>query len=398
MRCRRVITVMSALCLSGCGLSSAPPAPAPIRIIVREPPAVDMSLRAPGGGVVASGALTFATRDPSPVVRGSVSPASATVYIRVPGGGLATVQPRPSGVFSVRTDLEPGRNRFQFMAYRLGSIMRSTRVTITWKGAPTSPQRAPMATAVVAAVPEAPGTVTVAGASGDVPLDPIHAPAPPAAGGDGRWIGGFELTEYYPALESWSMGAMVPAPGLSGPHRIDWLYSAHGLSMEGEGIGLDGRWYHIASLGTGGWLTSTGGPDAVFGGGTQAPYWRTGGFWRTAAGTLTFPLDGGGWSAGPGRRYVPPPTGISFAAGVSRPLGYLRSIAVDPRVIPLGSYVYIPAYVPVNGGWFEAQDTGGAITGRHIDVFRPPPSTPTDTGNFATGQPVYVIPPGHALP
>ena len=67
-------------------------------------------------------------------------------------------------------------------------------------------------------------------------------------------------------------------------------------------------------------------------------------------------------------------------------------------MIPLGSYVYIPAYAPVNGGWFEAQDTGGAIIGRHIDVFRPPPSTPADTGNVATGQPVYVIEPGHPLP
>lgn len=65
----------------------------------------------------------------------------------------------------------------------------------------------------------------------------------------------------------------------------------------------------------------------MFGGGAQAPYWRTGGFWRTADGTLTFPLDGGGWSAGQGRRYIPPPAGISFAPGVSRPLGYLRSIA-----------------------------------------------------------------------
>lgn len=38
-------------------------------------------------------------------------------------------------------------------------------------------------------------------------------------------------------------------------------------------------------------------------------------------------------------------------------------IAVDPSVIPLGSYVEIPGY-----GIFRAADTGGAINGNRIDV------------------------------
>ena len=38
-------------------------------------------------------------------------------------------------------------------------------------------------------------------------------------------------------------------------------------------------------------------------------------------------------------------------------------IAVDPSVIPLGSYVEIPGY-----GIFRAADTGGAIYGNRIDV------------------------------
>jgi 3D (Asp-Asp-Asp) domain-containing protein len=67
-------------------------------------------------------------------------------------------------------------------------------------------------------------------------------------------------------------------------------------------------------------------------------------------------------------------------------------------VIPLGSHIFIPSYQSVNGGWFEADDTGGAIVGNHIDVFRPPPSNPADTGNFATGQQVYVVPPGVPVP
>ncbi len=41
-----------------------------------------------------------------------------------------------------------------------------------------------------------------------------------------------------------------------------------------------------------------------------------------------------------------------------------RTIAVDPRVIPLGSRVYIEGY-----GVFVAEDTGGAIKSKKIDVF-----------------------------
>lgn len=41
-----------------------------------------------------------------------------------------------------------------------------------------------------------------------------------------------------------------------------------------------------------------------------------------------------------------------------------KVIAVDPKVIPLGSKVYIPGY-----GTAVARDTGGAIKGKKIDVF-----------------------------
>jgi 3D (Asp-Asp-Asp) domain-containing protein len=53
----------------------------------------------------------------------------------------------------------------------------------------------------------------------------------------------------------------------------------------------------------------------------------------------------------------------------------LKSIAVDPRVIPLGSLVYIPqaASVVVDGkrltGVFRAHDIGSAVQGKHIDIF-----------------------------
>ncbi len=219
-------------------------------------------------------------------------------------------------------------------------------------------------------------------------------PAPPGRNSKGSWLKGVTITEYWPAPESWFVGQMVSAPGLTGKHRIDWLYSAEGVSMQGEGFGLDGRMYHIASIGSEGWVTVAGRPtspsDGWAGG---SPYWRAGAFWRNLAGAVTFPLLAGGWSAGRGHSYVALP-GVTFAPGASLPLRFYGSIAVDPAVIPLGSLVYVPAYRrDGQGGWFLAQDTGGAIRGHHIDVYRTPPSTPGAAGQYLTGQRIYVIKP-----
>src|SRR5438105_1737094 len=123
------------------------------------------------------------------------------------------------------------------------------------------------------------------------------------------------------------------------------------------------------------------------------PYWRAGGFWRNRQGSVTFPLQAGGWSAGTGRRYVALP-GVTFAAGPSLPLRFYQSLAVDPNVIPLGSRVYVPAYRrDGHGGWFIAQDTGGAITGQHVDVYRSPPASASDSGAYLVDQRVFVIKP-----
>jgi hypothetical protein len=223
---------------------------------------------------------------------------------------------------------------------------------------------------------------------------PHHRLPRPGKGARGSWIGGFTVTEYWPAPERWFVGAPVRAPGLSGEHRIDWLYSALGVSMEGQGIGLDGRIYHIDSLGNGGWVTAAGTPTSASDGWSAGPpYWRAGAFWLSSRGGVTFPLVSGGWSAGTGRHYVPLKN-VSFKAGPALPIHYYQSIAVDPRVIPLGSRVYIPAYRnDGHGGWFVAQDTGGAISGRHIDVYRPPPPSPTSPAADLTGQRVLLIKP-----
>jgi len=210
-----------------------------------------------------------------------------------------------------------------------------------------------------------------------------------------RWVSGFEITEYWPVPEKWFVGKRLKAPGLRRPARVDWLYSARGVSMEGDGIGLDGKRYHIEGLGRAGWIDARGRRTAPGGGGWSggAPWWRNARIWFNRAGRPTFPLPGGGWYRGAGRRYVPN-KGITFNRGPSRNLSYYQSVAVDPGLIPLGSRIYIPAYEKVNGGWFRAADVGGAIIARHIDVYRPPPRERFGDGRSLVGQRVLVDPPG----
>jgi 3D (Asp-Asp-Asp) domain-containing protein len=272
--------------------------------------------------------------------------------------------------------------------------------------APT-PRTALLASLVALAAGSA--TTAVAGASGGAdnggvpivsgglvpkPGGPGKIPPPPSRHSRGHWLRGVTVTEYWASPEAWFVGRLVKAPGLGGRHRIDWLYSAGGLSMQGQGIGLDGRMYHIASLGSGGWVTATGRMTSPANGWANgSPFWRSGGYWRNRQHAVTFPLTSGGWSAGRGRRYVSLP-GVSFAPGASLPLRPYQSIAVDPTVIPLGSRIYVPAYRhDGHGGWFIAQDTGGAVGGRHIDIYRTPPAGASDPGRFLLSQRIYVIRP-----
>jgi 3D (Asp-Asp-Asp) domain-containing protein len=209
-----------------------------------------------------------------------------------------------------------------------------------------------------------------------------------------EWLTGVTITEYYPAPEAWFTGRRIRAPGLPGLHAADWLYSARGLAMEGDGVDLSGRPAHIAQLGSTGWVNAAGRPTVPVCLGKWSdgpPAWLKGG-WRNASGAVTYPLAGGGWADGVGVRALGY-GGVTFAPGSSLPLRYYHSIAVDPRLIPLGSRVYVPAYRHIGGGWFTAQDTGGAIKGRHIDVYRSAPASPADLGRYMTDQRILVIPP-----
>ena len=206
------------------------------------------------------------------------------------------------------------------------------------------------------------------------------------------WMSGFTLTEYFPTPEWWFIGSKVRMPGVGRESRVDWLYSARGIVMEGDGIGLDNQRYSMKDGFNVGWLAKNGKTARFGSGGIFAPFWRAEGYWKTASGELTFPLQKGGWFNGTGKRYVPARS-VQFGRGASRALSYYRSIAVDPGLIPLGSLVNIPAYKSINkDGWFRAEDTGGAIDGRHIDVYRRPPDSSTDSGRYKTGQRVFIVP------
>ncbi len=243
---------------------------------------------------------------------------------------------------------------------------------------------------------------TSGGPSGGAPIGglaptqkPTHkAPAPPSKHDHGTWLRGVTITEYWPAPESWFVGRPVSTPGLPGKHRIDWLYSATGVSMEGEGLGLDGRIYHIDALGNGGWVTASG---AVTRPGTAGRAARRTGA-RVGTGATAPGRSHSHWSKVAGRR-VPDASTCRCAVSRSLPVHRCRCTTTSRspsirRVIPLGSRVYIPAYKRDGyGGWFVAQDTGGAIFGDHVDVYRNPPASPRQAGQFLTGQRAYVIKP-----
>jgi hypothetical protein len=181
-------------------------------------------------------------------------------------------------------------------------------------------------------------------------------------------------------------------------HRVDWLYGAHGVAMNGEGIGLDGRVYHFAGPYGLSWVNVSGVPTLPCWNGHWTggdPVWYGGG-WRNAQGEVTFPLAVGGWSNGRPLRAVRSAEPPRFAPGPSLPLDYWKRVAVDPKLIPLGSRVFIPAYchTPAHG-WFTAGDVGGAIIARHVDVFRSPPASLAGL-HALWDQTIFVVPPGTA--
>jgi hypothetical protein len=183
-----------------------------------------------------------------------------------------------------------------------------------------------------------------------------------------RWISNVLVTEYWPSPERWFHGPLVRVPGIPGRHHSDWLYGARGLPMEGEGIASDGRVYHFAGPYDLGWLNRGGGATAP----CAAP---------------------GAWTNGRPFRIAQPRL-ARFAPGHSRTLVYWRSVAVDPHLIPFGSRIFMRQLCDLpSKGWVYARDTGGAIGGAHIDLYRPPPAE-LSGGDVFRHQAMLVVPPG----
>lgn len=165
--------------------------------------------------------------------------------------------------------------------------------------------------------------------------------------------------------ETWFAGKLVTANGIPGKHRAQWLYGAHGVAMNGEGLGADGRYYRFAGPYDDGWVNAAGSP--------------TYGCWT------------GHWSDGLPAR-VADPSVARFTLGRSA-FPFWKTVAVDRHLVPTGSRVFIRAYCDTPAhGWFTALDTGGAIVGVHFDVYRAPPKTLV-LRSFHD-QKVYVVPPG----
>ena len=176
------------------------------------------------------------------------------------------------------------------------------------------------------------------------PVPPVSAPGAPVEGAPvsmdgvmteqpvGELLAGFRITNYTLAREADLSGqrtgnrTRIGAHGLPGAYAWEFLCSGRGVAMQGTGITVDGKFVHYVSGGNG------------FCGRDQHLCNCKG---------AQFALT----------------TGVFGATG--RALVENYSIAVDPAVIPYGSYVWIDAMKR----WFRADDTGGAIRGRHIDVY-----------------------------
>lgn len=210
--------------------------------------------------------------------------------------------------------------------------------------------------------------------------------------------GTYLVTEYFPVPERWFRGAPVTAHGLSGKHAQDFLWAPNGLTMEYDGVLRDGTRVHFVNDEGIDWVNKNGYATRPLANGHWSnglPVSRDVG-WRNANGQPTFQLATGKWSNG--RGVVREPSPLRFASGPSEPfLRYWHTAAVDPKIIPLGSRIYIPHFRNApNHGWFVAQDVGHTIIDHQIDVYVPPPARPDMDLEFSGKLVVKVFPPAGA--
>ncbi len=137
--------------------------------------------------------------------------------------------------------------------------------------------------------------------------------------------------------------------GLSGCYHKEFLCSGYGVPMQGTGHALNNNYVH--------WLGGGGG-------------WNQNHTWLNNCASATFGV-------------VAAPAGSS-----GRTLVADYSVAVDKSVITLGWWIWIDA----QGHWYRADDTGGLITGNHLDIWE------ADTGNTprANASNIFVTSTAHA--
>lgn len=170
----------------------------------------------------------------------------------------------------------------------------------------------------------------------------ITAVALPVKFGEAWYEAGFWITHYIIADERDAHGPLVQDPNVAGQHRRDFLYGARGVPMQGTGQTLDNQFVRFDG-GGGGWHHNAGGhPD-------ELNHPDTAHLHSTDA-----------------------------AHGAFADVQQDHSIAIDPRVIPGRSRVYIASGDGSRViGERHADDTGGGIHGFHIDHF-------SGAGNAAT--------------
>jgi len=76
--------------------------------------------------------------------------------------------------------------------------------------------------------------------------------------------------------------------------------------------------------------------------------------------------------------------GITYTGTLARP----GEAAVDPKVIPLGTVLWVPGYSE-RYGLVKAEDIGGKVQGKHIDLFFLDRKTALDWGRRT--EPVIIL-------
>jgi VWFA-related protein len=156
-------------------------------------------------------------------------------------------------------------------------------------------------------------------------------------------------------------GKTTNPKNIKGTYYREFLYSAKGVCMQGSGKAISGETIKYVGSG-GGWVNEL--RESVH-------YNRKLGKYTKADGTASSPY----WIKDESSVIFEQLPKDTFIGSKGWNIIPWYTIAVDPKIIPYGSIVYIKRLDGINiegislNGFFIAADTGGAIKGNRIDVF-----------------------------